>query len=113
MPLSRFDKPGRLVPAQIIQRIFNDGQYAEKIRAGELVERRKRSRHCPKPPTGHPSCTCSEMVYYCTPDGETVALVHLYRKPDGTIGGSGRPDPKMLVLEDEILWVSGAKEVSP
>ena len=28
---------------------------------------------------------------------ERVALVHLYRRPDGTLGASGLPDPKIVV----------------
>jgi hypothetical protein len=43
------------------------------------------------------------MVAYFTLTLERVALVHEYRLPDGTIGASGRPDPKRILLEGEIL----------
>jgi hypothetical protein len=44
-------------------------------------------------------------VYYYTQDGNPIAVVHQYLRPDGTIGASGRPDPKRLFLEDRILAV--------
>ena len=48
--------------------------------------------------------TLSQMVSFREPGCDNqVALAHRYLKPDGTIGGSGRPDPK-LVLQDGILY---------
>ncbi|MCY3960092.1 MAG: hypothetical protein OXG34_00275 [bacterium] len=44
------------------------------------------------------------MVWYLGPDGQELALAHQYLLPDGTIGGSGRPDPKRLILDDEIIY---------
>jgi hypothetical protein len=44
----------------------------------------------------------SQTVEYYDGDNR-VALVHQYLRPDGTIGASGRPDPKAL-LEDGILY---------
>ena len=32
-----------------------------------------------------------------------LAAMHQYRRRDGTLGASGRPDPKYLRLEDRIL----------
>ncbi len=50
----------------------------------------------------------SRMVWYyaMTGDGSLrkVALVHEYRRPDGSLGGSGLPDPKRLIVGDEILF---------
>jgi len=43
------------------------------------------------------------MVAYLDAGGQRIALVHQYLRPDGTIGGSGRPDPKEL-LEDGIIY---------
>ncbi|MBI2907275.1 MAG: hypothetical protein HYX92_06425 [Chloroflexi bacterium] len=45
------------------------------------------------------------MLLYWTPDGAPVALVHQYVRPDGAIGGSGRPDPKRIVVGREVLAV--------
>jgi hypothetical protein len=39
------------------------------------------------------------MVRYVDQAGSRIAVVHQYMKPDGTLGGWGRPDPKFLLLE--------------
>lgn len=52
---------------------------------------------------GEPVGTVSEMVAYLQADGRRIALVHQYRRPDGTLAASGRPDPKWLLVEGEIL----------
>jgi hypothetical protein len=43
------------------------------------------------------------MVSYLDSDGNEVARVHQYLRPDGTIGASGKPDPKRL-LDGGILY---------
>jgi hypothetical protein len=42
--------------------------------------------------------TKSQIVAYINSNGQQVALVHQYLKPDGTLGGSCKPDPKELLL---------------
>ena len=44
------------------------------------------------------------MVWYFSPEGQELALIHQYLLPDGTIGGSGRPDPKRMILDDEVIY---------
>ena len=44
------------------------------------------------------------MVWYLRPDQTRLVLVHQYLLSDGTIGASGRPDPKRLVLDDEVIF---------
>jgi len=34
-----------------------------------------------------------------------VALVHQYLRRDGSLGASGKPDPKMLFDRGELLYV--------
>lgn len=43
------------------------------------------------------------MVSYRDNDGNEVARVHQYLRTDGTIGASGKPDPKRL-LEGRTLY---------
>jgi hypothetical protein len=43
------------------------------------------------------------MVSYRDPNDDEVARVHQYLRPDGTIAGSGLPDPKRL-FEDGIVY---------
>jgi len=39
------------------------------------------------------------VSYIC---GETeIARAHRYLRPDGTVGGCGKPDPKLLVDDDK------------
>ncbi len=45
------------------------------------------------------------MVSYLNDALERIFMVHIYLRPDGTIGGSGRPDPKWL-FEDGIIYLS-------
>ena len=54
--------------------------------------------------SGQPRGTRSERVMYY--DGGTpVAVAHRFVTPDGSIGGSGIPDPKAVRLGDEWLVV--------
>jgi hypothetical protein len=45
------------------------------------------------------------MVRYVDASGTCIAVVHQYLKPDGTLGGWGRPDPKFL-LHDSIAYIA-------
>lgn len=67
---------------------------------GLLRERVLKSRPCAL--ASEPAGTLSQIVAYES-DGNRIALVHRYLRPDGSIGASGRPDPKEL-LEDGILY---------
>ena len=40
-----------------------------------------------------------------------VALAHQYRHPDGSIGASGKPDPKQVLVGGE-LWVLESRNAS-
>ena len=53
-----------------------------------------------------PTGTMSQRVRYFK-DGEQVAIVHQYVQPDGSMGGSGLPDPKWLRDGDRILKIRG------
>jgi glucose/arabinose dehydrogenase len=49
-------------------------------------------------------------VAYYDQEGRERAVVHELILPDGTIGGSGRPDP-VRVDEDGTLYVSTARYI--
>jgi adenylate kinase family enzyme len=81
-----------------LRRMFNEGHYYERMKNGEFQEvivsrnpRRRGDRRVRK--------TESQIVDYQDKYGNRVARVHQYRKPDGTLGGSGKPDPKSLFHE--------------
>ena len=105
MPPSQDQEPVEWVTKGTIQKCFNDGRFAERMRSGELTTILKRNSHPDPPPTGEPLCTRSQIVYYYALDGHAVAVVHQYLRPDGTIGASGLPDPKRLILQDRIISV--------
>ena len=45
----------------------------------------------------------TQRVEYRTSEGRLVAIAIQYRRPDGTLGGSGRSDPKLLLEGNEGL----------
>lgn len=92
MPHSQ-SKSVEWVSNDIIRQHFNDSQILDKIKSGELKAVTKRSSHPSTPPASEPVCTRSQIVYYYTQDDKPIAIVHQYLRPDGTIGGSGLPDP--------------------
>jgi hypothetical protein len=91
----------RVVDQEEIRKLFNEGRYYERMQAGEfraqiirqvLVRRGdRRIRNA-----------FSQTVQYWDRFGNLVAVVHQYRKRDGSLGASGRPDPKFLRHEDVI-----------
>jgi hypothetical protein len=93
--------PIREIDEEEMRKLFNDGRYFERARAGEfrvvIVADTRASRR-----SGQPHGTRSQEIHYCDKYGRTVAILHQYRRPDGTLGGSGRPDPKFLIIEGMI-----------
>ena len=103
MALSRDSRPIEWVTEDIIREIFNESQLYENTMTGKVVTTIRRNKHREPPPEGEPLCTRSQILSYSLPDGELLAVVHQYLRPDGTIGGSGLPDPKRLYLADKIF----------
>ncbi len=97
------------VSRESIHELFNQCQYYERTISGDLKKKvfrydnhlnsRQRSK-CEEP-----YCTRSQMVLYSTLDGKPVALVHQYKRKDGTLGGSGLPDPKRLFVSGRLIAV--------
>src|SRR5262245_41429524 len=91
-------------PRELRER-FNRGKYVDRVAAGELTVKILRNGHPSPPRAGLPFCTRSQSIAYLSVKGDEVAMVHQYLKPDGTLGGSGRPDPKRL-LENGVLYIA-------
>jgi len=75
---------------------FNRGRYWQRQQAGEFTALVGKSNPA-RPAANQPPGTFSQEVYYL--DRRTnveVARVHQYVLSDGSIGASGRPDPKRL-----------------
>ena len=101
-------RPTRWVPKDIIRQAFNAGQYWEKVKSGVLVPTNLKDRHLDEPSKREPEYTRSQYIIYRNPNGEFVAGVHQYLRPDRTLGASGKPDPKRLIVNG-ILWVVRSK----
>jgi len=88
----------RRVPPGVIRKIFNDNGYFERVNSKAWTTRIVESEPIRHPFPGHPRGTRSQIVHYLNERGLVMAIVHQYRKPDGSIGGKrGLPDPKFLV----------------
>lgn len=91
------------MPAADIRRIFNEEEYYERVQRNEILATIESSRPA-QPAAGQPAGTLSQTAWYFDAKTlERLAFVHQYLRPDGTLGASGRPDPKRLLLENEIL----------
>ena len=49
--------------------------------------------------------TVSQTIAYRDKDGNTVAEAHQFKKKDGSLGASGRPDPKRVVHEGKLYYL--------
>ena len=86
-----------------MQKRFNEGKYWERTKKGEYIPVVREDRHPSLTAANEPFCTQSQMVSFLDSDNNEIARVHQYLRPDGTIGASGKPDPKRL-LEGNILY---------
>jgi hypothetical protein len=100
------------VTQERIQDLFNSCQYYEKVVRGELNKRIWGYDNHLKPKQrqklGEPKCTRSQIVVYRDSQGQILALVHQYRRKNGELGGSGKPDPKRLFISGKIVAVREA-----
>ena len=92
----------RWVTSQELRRLFNEGRYWERMKAGEFFEVLYREGH-PSPKDSHePPCTRSQIIAYLNARGRQVAIVHQYLRKDGNLGASGKPNPKKLLHRGRI-----------
>lgn len=57
----------------------------------------------PRRGTTLPLGTRSQLIYYEDRSGVVLAKAHRYLLPDGSVGGSGLPDPKMVRQEGDVF----------
>ena len=84
--------------------MFNDNDLWPRAQRGELRQDLLRESHPSPPRASLPLCTRSQIIADVDDQGAKIALVHQYRRPDGTLGAGGRPDPKQLFLNG-VLYV--------
>ena len=87
--------------------LFSEARIEERARSGELTFQITYNEHPSPPLAGEPICTRSQLLEYYDRQGEKVALIHRYLRPDNTIGLSGKHDPKE-VLQNGVRYYSDA-----
>lgn len=83
--------------------MFAEHDFLGRLQRGELTPRLIRDRAPNPPPRGMPAGTRSQIIAY-RQAGTQVAMVHQYLLPDGTLGASGLPDPKRLLING-LLYI--------
>lgn len=92
----------RQVSATKLRSLYKKEQLDKRLADGTLFEMMI-SENRPSRASNQPQGTVSQLVGYY--DANTkVAEVHRFLMPDGTLGGSGKPDPKM-VLSNGVRYV--------
>ena len=95
-------KTVQFVDEQEIRALFNEYILPEKAK-GELFEIVRNSNHPARSLAREPFCTESQLVVYYDKNFQEIANAHQYLRQDGSLGASGKPDPKMVVL-NEIIY---------
>lgn len=89
------------MPAKL-REIFAQARILERAEAGELRTVYLENGHPTRPKANEPFCTRSQYISYRDRMGREVARAHRYLRPDGTIGLSGKPDPKLVLYNLEL-----------
>ncbi|WP_423918777.1 hypothetical protein [Candidatus Poriferisodalis sp.] len=90
----------RFTSAAELRAVFN-AIVLPRAERGELQELVLSSAQA-GPASRQPPGTVSELVGYCEA-GLRVAVAHRFVTPDGEVAASGRPDPKEVRMDGELL----------
>jgi hypothetical protein len=85
--------------------MFDAEKFDDKIRNGHVTQRVASDHHPSAPKARVPYCTRSQLVQYLDGAGTELATAHRYLQPDGSLGTSGKPDPKRM-LKDGRLYIA-------
>jgi hypothetical protein len=94
--------PIKRISVEEMRKRFNEGGYWENVQNGKWTAYPLESRISDALEKETVQIT-SVMLSYRNENGDEMARVHQYVRPDGSIAASGRPDPKRLV-QDGILY---------
>lgn len=105
----------RRVSEHEIRTAFNNSGLYERAQAGELLVSIESQR--PGPAYNQPPGTASQTItYHDVIAGQLVkvAVCHAFVLPDGTINNARRrPDPKFLLVDDEVLMLQRPQRELP
>ena len=83
---------------------FGIGRFEQRVQRGELTTKVKPgSEHPASPAKNEIPGTVSHILQYFDENGDLVAMIHEYVRADGSLGASGRRDPKWLRINDRTL----------
>jgi hypothetical protein len=106
-----FEPPVKRVSASVLRKLFNESGYWEQYQNGQLQAILRKTKHPTAPLAQEPTCTQSQYIIYVNEEGIKVAGVHQYLRADGTLGLSGRPDPKEVLING-ILYILETKNLA-
>jgi hypothetical protein len=104
------EPPIKRVSASELRKLFNASGYWEQSQTGQLQALLRKSKHPVSPLANEPTCTQSQYITYVNQEGEKLAGVHQYLRPDGSLGLSGRPDPKEVFIDGALYVLDKASE---
>jgi hypothetical protein len=93
-----------------MRRLFHEHQCLDKIDNKQLRPVLLKERHCDPTKSGQIFCTYSQIISLQDTQLNEIVRVHQYKKPDGTIGGSGMPDPIRMFLEGIVYKLEPKRE---
>jgi hypothetical protein len=97
-------EPVEFVSAQTLRDLFNSRDYTNLAVTGQLRICVKSENHLLTPEAKQlPRCTLGQFIEYLDSDGQWHAQAYQYLKPDGSLGASGKPDPKRIRDGGKIL----------
>lgn len=85
--------------------LFEETGYQAKVETGELHTKILYNRPS-HPNSKQPEGTRSQRLGYYDRDGNEVAVVHQFVLPDNTLGASGKPDPKRVLVGTTVYMLS-------
>lgn len=83
--------------------MFN-GSLADRVLNGEFTLILRHTHPVPPLPNPEPAGTMSNTYSVLDEDGTRIAVVCAYVRQDGSLGGSGRYDPKCIV-SDGVMYI--------
>ncbi|MCY3986515.1 MAG: hypothetical protein OXF23_05700 [Candidatus Dadabacteria bacterium] len=97
--------PIRYISPKEIRELFNSNILPD-IDQGLFIVEIQTDKHPSSNKASEPYCTRSQFVKYVDKYSlKEIAWAHRYLRPDFTIGASGKPDPKMVLLDGITYYV--------
>ena len=91
----------QFVDQATLLRLFNETTYSLSAETGEF-QTEVVYEGTPRPSSGQTHGTRSQRVQWYDSSGNWVATVHQFVKPDGSLGGGGKPDPKRVRIGNVV-----------